>query len=60
MVTVSVTDNKLSPVPKIDSTYHIGANAWKEYVEKYYPNGIPDSAKAAILVAKDLQCDEVH
>lgn len=36
-----------------------GANAVKEYIEWFYPNGIPDGAQEAILAASDMQCDEV-
>lgn len=34
------------------------ANAVQEYVDQFYPDGIPDWAKAAIEAAGDLSCDE--
>ncbi|KAI9776791.1 MAG: hypothetical protein M1839_009342 [Geoglossum umbratile] len=33
-------------------------SVWQDYVKKYYPSGLPDGAKEAILTVKSLQCDE--
>jgi hypothetical protein len=37
-----------------------GDSVWQDYAKKYYPSGLPDGAKEAILVAKTMQCDEVN
>ncbi|KAL2818006.1 hypothetical protein BJX63DRAFT_429338 [Aspergillus granulosus] len=34
------------------------ANAVNEYVDQFYPDGIPDWAKGAIEAAGDMECDE--
>lgn len=36
-----------------------GADATKEYIARFYPNGIPKEAEQAIMVASTMQCDEV-